>query len=1579
MGWIGEFYFYCTLIMCIVLKYTCGYDVHVRDGELTSSILFNASLGSHWSYSVDTEYSFQLAFRVFELDSSTGHIYSHQSNICKLLVQNPVYYRIIARRRSLQNGLPSLERTSIPLRFYLHGETCPPILERRLKYDKNQSLLIEIFQNVPDGNGALCSSSDRLLQLSQYIPYSILQNVSSIYLHNEDYVMDSKTYEIHAKHVNCDKSIKSVIVRGDLFFCDQKNDVSFVVVIQPGISIDFVHAGTNLLGPKMPVRVKREINNNPQFDNVSYTVSVMEGLAPGYLVTTITATDSDIGQNGILTYTLRPNFDDRSADMFEMNPTSGIIKTTKILDREVIPRHRFLVIATDNGRPSKSNTATLTVNVLDQNDNVPIFEKSVYSVEKYENLPQGSPIISVRATDADEGANADIRYSIVNPAGPNEAFMIHPVTGSISTRGDLDREITSFYTLLVQAADQGDKIQLSSTATVNIKILDENDNSPQFSQPSYMVDVLESLDVTASPVIIRITATDKDEGPNADIRYSITGGNTGSTFSIDPIDGQIRVLRKLDYEDQKDYQLRILVQDSGSPVRTNSTTVWVRVQDVNDNDPIFQTSPIRGSVLENEKIGSSVLTVRASDRDSGKNGELVYSISNSTSVLPFTIDPATGIVSVVAPLDRETKDMYSFVVLVKDKGDPPRSASTDVIIDIRDYNDNSPVFSQKVFYKSISEDLQLYQRVISVTATDADIGENAVIKYEITSGNADGVFSISNEVQAGVITLAKQLDYKRQSRYILTVRASDLGNLFDTAEVRINVTDTNKYRPQFEKPSFNMHVSESVAVGSSIGKVLAVDSDVGENGRVTYELTGSESFAIDSSTGDITTRKALDRELQEAYSMTVRARDNGNPSLDDTASVTIFVDDVNDNPPVFARPVYFGNVSEIAGIGTSVLQVHATDADTGSNALVEYKFGVNGGADFEIDAALGVIRVKNELDRETINNYTLFVLAIDSGVIRLTGSVEVKIKVTDVNDNAPQFVSDPINIYVPENTPIGSSIAVIAAVDRDEGVNAIIEYSFEGGLDADSFELVSRPGEPAVIKNRISLDYESDRKMYQILIKATSKPLFSTATININVQDVNDNSPELKDFVIIFNNFIGHFPTEPIGRIPAFDPDVTDQDKLVYTFVSGNEANFLYLNETSGEIILDSRLNSDVPRNGTFQVRVSDLKNTVMATSTLYVRLVTVDMLRNSVTIRLNGMTSAAFLSPLYRYFVEALATIIRTDKNNIFVINILDDTDVTSPILNVTVSVRERSYQSGREQVDVFYPAEYLQEQIYLQRTLLANLSTLQVLPFDDNLCIQEPCVNFEVCQSSLRFGEAAQFIRSDTMLFRPIRPSNGYTCKCPNGFTGMSSDLMCDVEVDFCHSNPCQHGGTCQRNEGGYTCTCSQKFAEVSNDVWRHPVKSWRLQIHKVYNPDMGILFVHLLICRLQCVCDVFLVKENGLSVLPSLSYFTKLAGMFDLVGTLVVNWSPGKLVFTDHCMGFSLWSVWTLPQNTETACNTKYRNCLMFVNGKSMVTFYCKIRIVRTEGRKAKPRNWLAALCVLRISDLDSDSFEFVQPFL
>ena len=187
------------------------------------------------------------------------------------------------------------------------------------------------------------------------------------------------------------------------------------------------------------------------------------------------------------------------------------------------------------------------------------------------------------------------------------------------------------------------------------------------------------------------------------------------------------------------------------------------------------------------------------------------------------------------------------------------------------------------------------------------------------------------------------------------------------------------------------------------------------------------------------------------------------------------------------------------------------------------------------------------------------------------------------------FVSDRIDINVLENTPQGTLIASISANDADEGVNAIIEYSKDGGTDADSFQLKSRKGEPAKIFTATNLDYESDKKQYELILKASSDFRFSTTRVIIKVQDVNDNKPTLQNFTIIYNNFEASFPIEPIGRVPAFDPDVSDRDLLRYS-ITGNEAKLIQLNTTNGLITLDSRLNSDVPRSGAFQITVTGKK-----------------------------------------------------------------------------------------------------------------------------------------------------------------------------------------------------------------------------------------------------------------------------------------------------------------------------------------------------------------------------------------------------
>ncbi len=271
----------------------------------------------------------------------------------------------------------------------------------------------------------------------------------------------------------------------------------------------------------------------------------------------------------------------------------------------------------------------------------------------------------------------------------------------------------------------------------------------------------------------------------------------------------------------------------------------------------------------------------------------------------------------------------------------------------------------------------------------------------------------------------------------------------------------------------------------------------------------------------------------------------------------------------------------------SIISISATDKDAGLNGRIRYTFegGNSGSGDFTIDPTLGVIRIAKELDRERMERYELKAYAVDRGTPERSTSVIVNIQIEDVNDNAPQFESPTLDLYISENSPIGSTVDTILAIDPDEGVNAEVDYSIIGGLDGDAFALMTRPGEPATITTLVELDYESGKIQYEVVVRARSGHFFSDTVVLIHCVDINDNSPELQDFIVIFNNFKNHFPTTPIGKVPAFDPDVNDE--LKYTFISGNQAQILHLVENTGMIRLDSRLNSDVATNATLLVSVS--------------------------------------------------------------------------------------------------------------------------------------------------------------------------------------------------------------------------------------------------------------------------------------------------------------------------------------------------------------------------------------------------------
>ncbi|XP_054703500.1 cadherin EGF LAG seven-pass G-type receptor 1 isoform X4 [Grus americana] len=1199
-------------------------------------------------------------------------------------------------------------------------------------------------------------------------------------------------------------------------------------------------------GGRRGARRARSLNSPPQFQLPSYQVSIPENEPAGTAVIVLRAQDPDEGEAGRLAYSMEALFDERSNDYFSIDAETGSVVTARSLDRETKDTHVLKVTASDHGSPRRRSATTyLTVTVSDTNDHEPVFEQPEYRESIRENLEVGYEVLTIRATDGDAPANANMLYRLLEPGAGDGVFEIDPRSGVVRTRAPVDREDVSEYHLVVEANDQGkDPGPRSATAMVHITVEDENDNYPQFSEKRYLVQVPEDAPVNSQ--ILQVQATDRDRGSNAQVHYSIVSGNLKGQFYIHSFSGAIDLINPLDYETIREYTLRIKAQDGGRPPLINSSgMVSVQVVDVNDNAPIFVSTPFQATVLENVPLGYSVLHIQAVDADAGENARLEYKLiemapstggtpAAGDSGFPFQINNSTGWITVAAELDRETVENYHFGVEARDHGVPVMTSSASVSITVLDVNDNNPTFTEKVYHLRLNEDAAVGSSVLTLTAVDRDV--NSVVTYQITSGNTRNRFAITSQSGGGLITLALPLDYKQERQYVLTVTASD-GTRFDTVQVFINVTDANTHRPVFQSSHYTVSVSEDKPIGTSIVTISATDEDTGENARITYILDDNiPQFRIDPDTGTITTLMELDYEDQASYTLAITAHDNGIPQKSDTTYVEILILDANDNAPRFLRDRYQGSVFEDVPLSTSVLQLSATDRDSGLNGRLLYTFqgGDDGDGDFYIEPTSGVIRTLRKLDRENVAVYSLRAFAVDRGSPPLKASVDIQVTVLDINDNPPVFEKDEFDIFVEENSPVGSIVARISAADPDEGTNAQIMYQIVEGNIPEVFQLDLLNGDLTAL---MDLDYES-RTEYVIVVQATSAPLVSRATVHIRLLDQNDNPPVLQDFQILFNNYVTNksnsFPSGVIGKIPAHDPDVSDS--LAYTFVQGNELNLLLLDSATGELKLSRDLDNNRPLEALMKVSVSDGVHSVTAVCTLRVTIITDDMLTNSITVRLENMSQERFLSPLLSLFVEGVATVLSTAKDGIFVFNIQNDTDVSSNILNVTFSALLPGGIRNK-----FFPSEDLQEQIYLNRTLLTMISTQRVLPFDDNICLREPCENYMKCVSVLKFDSSAPFISSNTVLFRPIHPINGLRCRCPPGFTGD----YCETEIDLCYSNPCGSNGLCRSREGGYTCEC---YEDYTGEYCEVNARSGRCAPGVCKN---GGTCVNLLIGGFKCEC--------------------------------------------------------------------------------------------------------------------------------
>ncbi|XP_011878670.1 PREDICTED: protein dachsous-like [Vollenhovia emeryi] len=517
------------------------------------------------------------------------------------------------------------------------------------------------------------------------------------------------------------------------------------------------------------------------------------------------------------------------------------------------------------------------------------------------------------------------------PGSPVETdLIVEPTTGEIRTRVALDRETRPSYSL----------VALPSVRVV-ISVLDENDNAPAFAVGHVDVEFPENSPRDAKRPLP--PAYDPDLGQYTTQRYDIVSGNHGDAFRLSQQRGRdgvlyldLQIAGSLDREARPRYHLVIEALDGGTPPLRSRLTVNVTVQDVNDNPPIFNQTRYVASVPENATVGTPVLAVNASDADAGDNGRIEYSINRRQSDREemFRVDPATGMVYVNKALDFESRERHELVIVARDRGAQPLEASAFVSVRVTDVNDNQPaitvIFLSDDATPKISESAQPGEFVARISVNDPDSrAEYSNATVSLTGG--DGHFGLATRDNIiYLVVVERPLDREEQSVYELSVEATDAGTppLCAVRTFRLLVTDVNDNAPRFECEMYEAHLLEASEPGTSMLRVLATDRDEGANSAVRYSLANATWFAIDETTGLITTVAHVDCETDPTPVLLVYATDSGRPPLSSSATVRITVHDLNDNEPIFEKPLYNATVSEDLSVGSCFLKVKNCRKDT---------------------------------------------------------------------------------------------------------------------------------------------------------------------------------------------------------------------------------------------------------------------------------------------------------------------------------------------------------------------------------------------------------------------------------------------------------------------------------------------------------------------------------------------------------------------------------------------------------------------------------------------------------------------------
>lgn len=851
-------------------------------------------------------------------------------------------------------------------------------------------------------------------------------------------------------------------------------------------------------------------------------LSLNESLPAGSVVGQIKANDPDHGYNGRVLYAITSG---NQHSCFRVDMHSGVLSLAASLDYELAPSHLLNVTAYDQGSPPRFSSQSIFVRVLDVNDNAPLFDKSSYSFVINEDAPNGTSVARLRATDQDEGPNADLHFQL-----DSDYFGVDNQTGLLTVQGPLDRERQEKHLLVVAVVDGSPEHPLSSTATVSVTLRDVNDNAPRFAPTGQLV-VRVREDLPVGTMVACVHAHDVDQGENGRVQYSLGGPHAG-VLDVDPETGLVRLAAPLDFETLRLYNVTVQARDGGEPPLSSVATLLVEVEDVNENwhAPVFADGEqvASASVEENQPPGTLVTTLVATDPDG-----VVYLLTGGTGLGLFSIDEA-GVVRTRVSLDREVRAHYWLEVVARDLSVVPLEARLDLHVAVGNRNDGVPLSVQPSYAATVREDAPPGTAVL--TLEDPRDPDSAQVQLRLTEA---GPFALEGRS----LVVVGRLDREAQEHHVLELVLTDDGQpaLSSTTQLLVTLTDVDDHPARFVQPLFRFRVPGGRP--EPLCQVLAVDPD---GSPLTYSVApGSSSssvFSVESATGLLRAHEPLldgdTHELMVEASGGAQAR----------VQLHVVSRPTNSSQRPLVHGVEVSPTLETDPVGHLVAIVHASDPD-GDPLWYSIAGGNEEGA-FMMDCERGFVKLARPLDRETRGSYNLTVEVTD-GTARVT--TMVRVEVLDANDNWPTFSESLYEVEVSESTAPGTHILQLTATDADEDHR--FSYTIHNSAQTGSLEHFRLDAWTGLLSLVQPLDHEAcERHLLTVAVRDAGQPVarWGFARVLVRVADHNDHAPEFPQARYEVRVSEAAAPGTALLQLEAQDRDRGRNARLSYTIARGN-------------------------------------------------------------------------------------------------------------------------------------------------------------------------------------------------------------------------------------------------------------------------------------------------------------------------------------------------------------------------------------------------------------------------------------------